>query len=150
VFSLVLGLAYEGLHIYVNDYDAFLRSYASEKINFCRSKKPSNQYFFVRGKKKSARLEAEKLDRVIVRNSLHHFSHQAEMLASIRESLAPGGSLYIYDPVLRPDNKANCPLIMEAEALRQAITGNGFDIVEEKENTRSKWLMLHCKPRVSN
>ncbi|MCC6723842.1 MAG: class I SAM-dependent methyltransferase [Saprospiraceae bacterium] len=145
-FCLLLGLAFDSLTVYVNDVDRNAVKYAASKFEHCESIRASNRYLMVEGKNKSTELEAVKIDKIIIRNSFHHFSHQPEMLASIRASLSPDGDLYITDPTLLQDKKPECDKAMSLEALRAIIEANGFKIVEEKQLKDWSWVMLHCKP----
>ncbi|HFA47958.1 MAG TPA: methyltransferase domain-containing protein [Bacteroidetes bacterium] len=147
VFSLMLGLAYDSLTIYVNDLDFFSVRYAKEKITGCGSKNSGNEYFFVEGKKKSTQLENIKLDKIIIRNAFHHFSRRPEMLASIKQSLKPGGDLYIADPYLCTGHDFDCDEIMAAEDIKKAILDNGFEIIDEKYKDEWSWLYLHCQTK---
>ncbi len=146
VFSLMLGLAYDSLSIYVNDLNYSNVEFAMSKITQCQSKKDGNKYIFVNGKKKATQLENVKLDKIIIRNSFHHFSHRAEMLESIKQSLLPDGNLYIADPFLAPDHSFGCNKVMPLEDIKKALLENGFRIVEEKHNPDWDWVYLHCKP----
>ena len=146
-FSLILGMAYDSLDIYINDKDFFSVEYAKEKITTCQNKNNANEFFFIKGKNKTTRLENIKLDKVLIRNSFHHFSHQPEMLASIRQSLLPDGDLYIADPFLNPFSPFSCKKVMQLDDIKNTVLENGFEIKEEKYNYGWKWIYLHCKPK---
>jgi SAM-dependent methyltransferase len=145
VFSLVLGLAYDSLTVYVNELDQYTAKGAVEKILKCGSIRPNNQFVPVNGKKKSTELEPGSVDKIIIRNSFHHFSHKSEMLASIKESLAPGGDLLIIEP-LSVDAPGECPVMLTRDELRKVLTENGFRVVEEKMPDYYFWVMLRCQP----
>jgi SAM-dependent methyltransferase len=145
-FSLMLGLAFDSLQVYVNEINPDAVKYSSMSINACESCRPTNQFYHILGRKKSTGLEGVQLDKIIIRNSFHHFSSQPTMLAAIRQSLMPDGDLYITDPTLQPDKKPECDKIMSLEALRAVIEANGFKIIEEKQLKDWSWRMFHCKP----
>lgn len=150
MFSLMLGLAYDSLAIFMNDIALNAMNFAYDRINRCQSVNRSNVYFAVQGHKKSTELEAYKVDKVIVRNSFHHFSHKSKMLASIRKSIYPNGDLYITDPEQVPNKKGICPKALPIEELREVLLENGFQIVVEKHLEKWNWVMLHCKPTQGN
>ncbi len=145
-FSLLLGLAFDSLHVYVNDIDKGAMQYSAWSINECKSLRPSNQYFSVEGKRNSTGLEGVHLDKIIIRNSFHHFSNKPAMLASIRASLLPDGDLYVTDPTIQPGKEHDCKMIMPQEGIRAVLLANGFTIVEEKQLKDWSWVMFHCKP----
>ncbi len=146
-FSLLLGLVYDSLHIFVNDLRETAVFYASAKTYRCKSKKTSNKFDFVFGKKKSTGLPKAAVDKVIIRNSFHHFSHKKQMLASIKQSLKSGGSLYIFDPIILPDEKPSCDKTLALKQLKKEIAKGGFEIVEELSLEPYTWKLLHCKAK---
>ncbi len=146
MFSLMLGLAYDSLTIYMNNIEINSVNFTYDRVNRCRSIRGSNKYYAVQGKKKSTALEAFKLDKVIIRNSFHHFSHKDKMLSSIKESISPGGDLYIFEPDKVAGKTGLCPLTLPIEALRKTLVENGFVIIEEKRMEELDWVLMHCKP----
>ena len=145
-FGLLLGLGFDSLQIFINDIDKFSLNYAEKKINNCASKISSNNYSFIKGEKKSTGMESKLVDKVIIRNSFHHFSHKKEMLASIKISLKPESDLYIYDPALPPLNEhTGCQKKMHAQEIKKVLVESGFEIINEKYLEGVKWVMLHCR-----
>jgi SAM-dependent methyltransferase len=146
-FSLLLTLAFDSLHVYVNDINPDAVQYSSLSINACKSCRPSNHFYCIQGKKKSTGLESVQLDKIIIRNSFHHFSNQPDMLAAIQQSLMPDGDLYITDPTIQPGKAPDCPKAMKPEEIRAVLSANGFVVLEEKQLKDWGWVMLHCKPQ---
>ena len=146
MFSLLVGLAYDSLTVYVNDINLDAVNFTSDRINRCRSIKSSNHYFVEVGSTESTELEEYKVDKVIIRNSFHHFSDKVEMLASIRKSISPNGDLYIFDPTIQPGKKQACPKAMKIKKIRKILSNNGFQIIEEKPIEQWGWVIWHCKP----
>lgn len=145
VFCLLLGLTYDSLSIYVNDLRDEAVAYNLDEIQQCKSIRPGNKFIGVEGRKKSTKLENMQLDKIIIRNSYHHFSHRPEMLKSLRKSLTAGGDLFIADPTLQPGKQPHCNKTMYADAIRQELMTNGFDVVEERAIDGGSWVVFHCR-----
>jgi|GEM_PF-6466396 len=145
-FSLMLGIAYDSLGIYVNDIGDNAIEVSWDRLENCHSAQKHNQFVMVQGNKKSTNMEEVRLDKVIIRNSFHHFSKKKQMLASIKKSLLPDGDLYIADPNKQPGVKGICPEALPCGEIRRVLEENGFRIVEERNLKNSDWVMLHCKP----
>ena len=147
VFSLMLGLAYESLDIYVNDLSELSIKYAQDKTDKCNSKNSSNNYHFITGEKKSTSLENVQLDKIFIRNSFHHFSKKDKMLLSIKASLIPDGDLYIFDPILESGQKFGCRHIISKKEIVDHLNKNGFKLIDEKHHIDWGWSIFHCKPK---
>ncbi len=146
-WSCIAGITFDSLDIYVNEIRETMVESAKRKITSTALVRPGNQFHFVLGYETSTGMEGENLDKIVIRNSFHHFAKKKQMLASIKKSLAPGGSLYIFDPVVFPNKKnRGCPDKLTAKKIKKVIQKNGFDIVELRFTANWKWILLHCKP----
>jgi len=98
---------------------------------------------FVEGKKDDLRLPY-KVDKIILRNTFHHFKKKEKMLESISSYLNEDGLLIFIEPL-----KANvrslddCELKMDQSDVLKYVRSSSFEIIEETvvENT----LFLSCK-----
>lgn len=145
MFSLLLGISYDSLDIYINEINSDAINFSFDRINRCKSIRASNHFFATLGTPKSTALEEYKFDKVFIRNSFHHFSKKRKMLASIRQSLAPNGDLYVFDPVVQP-GKSHCPKATTEEETREHLIKNGFTIEEELSVEPWGWKIWHCRP----
>lgn len=145
VFSLMLGLAYDSLNIFVNELDFSQTNYAKEKTTQCKAISPNNNFYFINGKRKNTGIEELKMDKIIIRNSFHHFSKKMDMLTSIKNSMTPESDLYIYDPILETGKDFGCKKAMFKKDIKNLIEDSGFKIIAEKNNEEWGWVMLHCK-----
>lgn len=86
----------------------------------------------VPGFKKNINL-GKKVDKIIVRNSFHHFKKKKHMLQSIAESLNPGGQLVFIEP-LKGNHKSfdGCRLKLEYSDVINQIRDSPFTIVQEE------------------
>ena len=87
----------------------------------------------VQGEITSTNLEGLDLDKIIIRQSFHHFSRKKEMLSSISKSLKPDGRLYVLEATKdHPDNycRCLCDEAMRSKRIIKKITSNGFKLEE--------------------
>lgn len=146
-WSFITTITFDSLDMYINEIDAAKVDFIKQKFTDSRLPGTRNRIHYLLGNEQSTAMEGANLDKIIIRNSFHHFSKPRRMLDSIKKSLAPDGSLYIFDPVVFPDKrKSGCPEKITAEKLKNLIQSGGFEIVELKFSTNWKWILVHCKP----
>jgi len=119
--------------LYLND-KSFASFYSMQKsLEKHQSIFNSQKITIVKGKKKSTNLPVGTIDKIIIRNSFHHFSDPEAMLLSIKEALQSGGELYLNEPTidLNKENEHLCAQSMYHNDIVQIIEDNGFVLVEE-------------------
>lgn len=88
-----------------------------------------SQVHLVKGQKKSTGLEGQQLDKIIIRDSFHHFKKKSKMLASIKKSLKDTGELFVVESVIIQNNGGkNCPMAMHASDIIKTIESGGFKL----------------------
>jgi ubiquinone/menaquinone biosynthesis C-methylase UbiE len=88
----------------------------------------------VRNTARSLMLMKNKVDRVFVCDTYHHFDHQWDMLASIFEALEPGGELILIDFERLPGTSREWVLNhvrADKGTFKDEIVTAGFEFVEE-------------------
>jgi len=95
----------------------------------------------VRGRKKETKFEPASLDKIIIRNSFHHFSKKEAMLASIKTSLKPNGVLFLQEPL---KSGKGCAMKMEEAEIKEILISNGF-ILEKEMNVEDKLVLKFLK-----
>ncbi len=133
-FSLVTGLLFNKLYLFVNDisptFEENLKNYYKGFDTFLDLDKIK----IVQGNKKSTNFEVNSLDKIIIRNSFHHFKKKEKMLQSIKISLKEHGELYLYEPFDGlTDHDEKCKKIMELNECLEVIQKNGFKLEESKQ-----------------
>jgi len=86
----------------------------------------------VKGKKKSVNIKV-KADKIIVRNSFHHFKKKEKMLKSIKSIMDAGTELLIYERIITAEdpNPTGCKLYMDHDLILQYFEDAGFSLKEE-------------------
>ncbi|MDB5281124.1 MAG: methyltransferase protein [Bacteroidota bacterium] len=78
-------------------------------------------------------------DRIIVRETFHHFAYPAQMLREFKRLLAPGGSIVITEPADQKKFKG-CKLI-PAQKLIDMFTSAGFKYVSTQKVIKADFLV---------
>ncbi|MBI1182769.1 methyltransferase domain-containing protein [bacterium] len=96
-------LVYDSITLFAEDISRQnLRNIAPVVAQYStlRSHSTQNNIHAVLGKKDDTRLKKGIFDKVIVRETFHHFSDPMPMLQNLKSLLKPDGRLYIYEPKL--------------------------------------------------
>jgi predicted methyltransferase len=89
------------------------------------------------------------VDLVYLSDVYHHFEHPAQMLASIRKALKPGGHMVVVDyeripGVTSPARIAHVRLDKQT-AIRE-IEAAGFSLLEQKKMMRDNYFVVFSRP----
>lgn len=109
-----------------------------------REEKLSN-VTFVLGNDKDTRLPAGCCDIAVTIDAYHHFDFPAEVLASIRKGLKPGGRFVVVDYFKREGAMGGTNAIEHVrldmdDAIRE-IEANGFRLIEKRDHVPgSQWI----------
>lgn len=144
-FSLILAILNKDLRIAVNELDKKYLEYINRKLSASQASLDGEKISVVRGSKKSVELTEGSYDKIIVRNSFHHFKRQDAMLQSIQDALTPEGILYVNEPVQETDPYEEvCNELMKRRDVIAAIEANGFKLAGE-ERVGDRVLMKYTK-----
>lgn len=141
--SFLLTAADLDLGIHVNEIDKDL-------IKYIKSKKRKHfahydDFKVIKGKKKDVKLNS-KMDKVILRATLHHLSHTEQMLSSIKEILKSDGILYIVEiPAKENPHLTDCPHAMHRDEIISTLNENGFTL----ENVMEAQELLFQQYKIS-
>jgi|GEM_PF-2177682 len=145
--AFILSLVYPNNDFILNEVKLPLVKFLKNKL------KSHKQLFFknersikvVKGSKTNAQL-GSKVDRIILRNTFHHFTKRYKMLSSIKESLSDDGTIIFIEP-LESNTKSldNCDMKLNYKTVIESVGKASLDIVEEK--LVDEVLYLSCKKR---
>jgi len=140
-FSFVISRLYKLERLYVNELKRELIKRTKERLKGIADEERNIK--IIKGSKQSAKLGDKDLDKIIIRNSFHHFSNKDEMLQSIKSALSENGKLYLSEPVtdLGKDGcNIECREAISKKAVLQSLENNGF--VLERELVVGNFLLL--------
>ncbi len=130
--SLLINMKYPRVIQYVNEIDRSFLDYQKEKLEKTELGS-SKSVTFVKGTKKSTGLEGLDLDAVLLRNALHHFSRQEDMIRSVIRSLKEGGKIILIESLRELDNDGDiCKKAMSKKELMEVLKAFNLKIVKER------------------
>ncbi len=93
-------------------------------------------------------LDAGSLDAALLVDAYHEFSHPAEMLASLRKALRPGGKIFLLEFRAEDPRVPIKPLHkMSEEQARKELERAGFRFVSNRRQLPWQHFMIFEKPR---
>lgn len=131
LFSLLIYLNDSNNKIFVNEIDEnFLRYFQREllkgHVDFNQS-----EINLIIGDKKNTNLP-EPVDKIIIRNTFHHFKKKKKMIRSIKSSLKLDGTLFIQEVPKSLSPPGSCDSRMEIADVISYFNKEGFYLVSEK------------------
>ncbi|MBK8195693.1 MAG: class I SAM-dependent methyltransferase [Lewinellaceae bacterium] len=138
---MLLGMVYPDVVIYVNELDKGFLTHLGEKLAGNNALLNPQNLILTKGGKESTALEGRRLNKIILRNTFHHFKRKPEMLEAITRTLNPQGRLYVLETVrdINPDRRL-CKLSMSQREIIDLIELNGFRLADQIE-LKGKLLM---------
>lgn len=106
---------------------------------------------WVLGTEKDVRLPAASVDLAVTIDAYHHYDYPAEVLATIRKALKPGGRFAIVEYFKRPgamDPVADAVqhIRLDRDDLIKEVTGFGFQLVRTVEHVPGKQYIAIFTP----
>lgn len=129
-FCVVLGFVYENLDIACNEIDSYALKIIERKRAALQSTIKGNVIHVVEGTKTSVNLPAASFDRIIIRNTFHHFARPLRMLESIAQAMADDGMLLINEPVYVSRKQNSCKKTMKEKPILRLLSRAGFVLDE--------------------
>lgn len=146
VFSLMLKLLYPDITLHVNELDRDFVKYITLKFENGIGDLENSGVETIKGRRESTNLEGYELDKIILRNTLHHFGDQDEMLGSIKRSLKPGGELFVWESIVELDIDDNiCKHALTREAIKGIFEDSAFELLGERDFEESVLFKLRRK-----
>jgi len=131
-FSLILAMLRPKLQLTVNELNENLIEYFSRKFKNNQALIQASNIDIVEGHKKSTHMESGDYDKIIIRNTFHHFAKPGLMLRSVSKALKPTGYLYLNEPVIEKDPEGDsCDQLLPKAEVVGTIEEHGFRLVKE-------------------
>jgi len=132
-FSLVLKLILPEIELFVNELKRYDLAYIERTLSVNKVKFNSDNISLIKGNKKSTKLEGQLLDKLILRNSFHHFSKKEKMLKSIKMSMKEDGELFLCEKTIElAINDSFCEKAMKSGKIKEIMKLNGFNLIDQK------------------
>lgn len=106
---------------------------------------------FVLGDEKGTRLPASSIDLAITIDAYHHYDYPAQVLASIRKALRPGGRFAVIDYFKRPgamDPPANAVehIRLDRDDMIREVSAQGFRLLRTVEHAPGRQYIAIFTP----
>lgn len=131
-FSIVLTAIYDSLVLYINELDHYRVKYITQKVEKLNSLLDPSEVLVVQGGITRSGLEDDSVDKIILRNTYHHFTEKKFMLASLHAALTEGGLLFLYEATHDLNKKDMCRSAMKEKDIVKLISKSGFNYLDRK------------------
>ncbi len=137
-FEAAISVYFDSLTFYLEDISTECLNEATIKATVLQyskiKQKPiTNHFEWVVGTDSSTNLPPQYFDRVLLNNTYHHFSKKARMLADVRLLLKNDGFLYVFEPIIYPNQapKFKCQYYTDEKTLIGEIEKAGFQYLNK-------------------
>jgi len=132
-FERVLSMYCDYLTVYVNEINSSSLSQLRTKLKFLEFCDQKNiAYNSILGNESSSLLPSNSFDKVIIRNTYHHFSNPNKMIEDCKRILKENGKLYIIDILIDETVKEpECKFHLTRKDFLKVIYENGFNLINE-------------------
>lgn len=143
-FEIVLSRFCDSLQVYANDIDSVSISHLTTQLKFLDLNDERNiTYNTVLGNAKSSLLPSASFDKVIIRNTFHHFTYPIEMLEDCKRIMKKGAKLFIVDILVdEVDRSPACMLHLSRTVFLNYLTTNGFVLTKETNLEYDKFKLF--------
>jgi SAM-dependent methyltransferase len=131
-FSIVLAAIYDSLVLYINELDHYEVNYIAQKVEKLKSLLDPSEVLVVQGGITQSGLEEGSVDKIVLRNTYHHFTEKKFMLASLHTALTDGGLLFLYEATRDLNKKDRCTTAMKEKDIVKLISKSGFNYLDRK------------------
>lgn len=101
---------------------------------------------FVLGTPEDPKLPADTIDAVLILDVYHHFDYPDQMMANIRDSLLPGGHVYIVDYfrslTSMPNGRALEHIRLDRDEVVKEVESYGYRLLWKKDHIPGSQYML--------
>lgn len=101
---------------------------------------------FVLGTPEDPKLPADGVDAVLILDVYHHFDYPDQMMANIRDSLLPGGHVYIVDyfrsATSMPNGRALEHIRLDRDEVAKEVESYGYRLLWKKDHVPGSQYML--------
>lgn len=127
-----IGLLNMDNHIYLNELSTTKSSLLSDLFKKIPEKFSPSSFEIITGKETNIRLPKKSCDKIIARQSYHHFVFKRKMLKSIARSLKKNGELIIVEPFKEDNLGHSCDKLMSRSQLLRELKKYGFILVHDQ------------------
>ncbi len=144
--SFLIGSSFRQTQLFVNEIDQkWLRLILLKARAMPVIERTGSRFQIVEGSKKSCGLEGKNLDRIVIRDSFHHFKKKKAMLRSIQKSLAPDGLVLVLEPTRDETQPLFCKKTMWRFEIEKAWREADFELLDTQRVANGKYFLFKFK-----
>lgn len=135
-----------GLTVYANEIDTSKLKRVLYQLNYSpHFESEKNAFHPILGASTSTGLEGVVVDKVLMKNTFHHFGQPTEMLQSIRRSMDEHTEVVLYEKYREKCEERCCPSLLTRAEIMDLFSRAGFRLKSEKKynrlTTRQYWVL---------
>ena len=132
-FEIVLSKFCDNLNVYAVDIDSVSMSHLATQLKFLELNDRKNITYSVGlGNEKSSLLYSASVEKVIIRNTFHHFTYPVKMLEDCKRIMKKNAKLFIVDILVdEVERPPACGLHLTRSVFLNYLTNNGFVLTKE-------------------
>jgi ubiquinone/menaquinone biosynthesis C-methylase UbiE len=134
-FEIALSTFCDNLQVYATDIDSESIGHLTTQLKFLDLNDERNiTYYAVLGNERSSLLSPHRFDKVIIRNTFHHFAYPNEMLEDCKRIMKKDARLFIVDILVdEVDRSPACTLHLTRSVFLNYFSSNGFALTNETD-----------------
>ncbi len=145
VFSQMIVMSGNEVQLYINELGPLKIKYLSNKFHSFDVGNPPIFTKVIAGENDKTKLPV-KVDKIIVRNTFHHFRFKKKMLKSIYSDLKNNGRLFVYESLKDESKPENCKYKLSENEIKSIISENGFILINEFQLFENTIILEYKKP----
>ena len=131
-FEQVISKYADDLTVYVNEIDATTVNDLETKVSFLDFYDHKNiRYIALTGEPRTTHLPSDRFDKLIVKNTFHHFGFPVDMLNDFKRIMKKDGTLFIVDIMKDEVDSLECKFHLTRKVFMDYLTENGFVLIKE-------------------
>ncbi len=140
-FSRLMGNKVKDCQFYLNELDTLALKQMFYELNYHPEiqnlkEKRDHQFFVIRGGEKTTGIENIKMDRIVIRKTIHHFSEPEAMFTSIKKSMSEATELIIKERFPEDCGARCCDNLWSRDKFEAVMAQNGFTNIFMKKMTK--------------
>ncbi len=129
----IMLLCTDQIELYINELNEKSLAISKRRFQETQAFYPAANVHFVQGDEKSINIEKQ-VDKIIAKNTFHHFEYREEMLADIAKTLKPDGYFYLDEIISnskKKRHKKGCKKALTLNEIRKIMKKEGFKLHKE-------------------
>lgn len=142
-FSLLVAFQERFKNLYITELDKQNVDFLDYRFNNLPDHIPQENIFAIKGKKRNTKLPKDAFNKIIIRNTFHHFDQAEKMVKSIHKNLFDNGFLYVMEYKWE-DEEHVCPRVLSQSEIINSIPSEYF-IYDHIFDMKDRYIIRYRK-----